>query len=84
MVGWDDHEEVHPKEKKYSVVALDPWKAPDDDDFVYKIKEIDSLDEGPDSTSGKGVMRGESIIVLDQDGNSVSLPTEEEDSEETA
>jgi len=76
MVGWEDHEDVYPKEKKYSVVVLDPWKAPSDDDFVYKIEEIDSLEEGPESTAGEGPMRGESIFVLDQDGNTISLPEE--------
>lgn len=80
MVGWEDHEDVFPKEKEYSIVVLDPWKAPSDDDFVRKIEEIDSLEEGPERTGKKGSMRGETVFVLDQDGNTVSLPEELENS----
>lgn len=69
MAGWRDHEEVHPEEKKYSVVRMDEWKAPSDDDFAIKIAEIDSLDEGPTTVAG----RGESIVILDEDGNTVSV-----------
>jgi hypothetical protein len=47
MAGWKDHEELHPEEKQYSVIKMDEWKAPSDDDFAYKITEIDSLSEAP-------------------------------------
>ncbi|MFC6875420.1 hypothetical protein [Halobellus marinus] len=69
MAGWKDHEDLHPEEKQYSVIKMDEWKAPSDDDFAYKITEIDSLSEGPQTTAG----RGESIIILDEDGNTVSV-----------
>jgi hypothetical protein len=68
MAGWRDREELHPKEKKYSVIKMDSWKAPDDDDFAYKVTEINSLDEGPTTTAGVG----ESIIIIDEDGGRVS------------
>jgi hypothetical protein len=54
MAGWKDHEELHPEEKQYSVIKMDEWKAPSDDDFAYKITEIDSLSEGPQTTAGRG------------------------------
>jgi hypothetical protein len=69
MVGWKDHDNLQPKEKQYSVIKMDEWKAPSDDDFAYKITEIDSLSEGPQTAAG----RGESIIILDEDGNTVSV-----------
>jgi hypothetical protein len=69
MAGWSDHEDVHPEDKKYSVVRMDEWKAPSDDDFAIKIAEIDSLDEEPTTVAG----RGESIVILDEDGNTVSV-----------
>ncbi|WP_152418223.1 hypothetical protein [Natrinema limicola] len=63
-----DRSELRPHEKRYSVVKVDTWKAPDDDDFAYKVGEIDSLDEGPLTTAG----HGESILILNEAGNSVS------------
>jgi len=68
MIKLGNKEEPLPEEKQYSVVKLDTWKAPVDDDFAWKIDEINSLDEGPKTTAG----RGESILILDEDGNSVS------------
>lgn len=63
-----DRLELRPDEKEYSVVKLDTWKAPTDDDFAIKIGELDSLEDGPRTVAG----RGESIVVLDSDGNAVS------------
>jgi hypothetical protein len=57
-----------PDEKRYSVVKVDTWKAPDDDDFAFKVGEIDSLADGPVTAAG----RGESVVVLDADGKRVS------------
>lgn len=68
MTKLGSREEYLPEEKQYSVVKLDTWKAPDDNDFAWKVGEIDSLNEGPKTTAG----RGESILILDEDGNSVS------------
>lgn len=68
MTKLGNREELLPDDKQYSVVKLDTWKAPDDDDFAWKVTEIDSLADGPTTTAG----RGESILVLDEDGNSVS------------
>ena len=45
------------------------WKAPSDDDFAIKVAEIDSLEAGPTTVAG----RGESIVILDADGNTVSV-----------
>ena len=28
MAGWNDHEDLHPEEKQYSVIKMDEWKAP--------------------------------------------------------
>jgi len=47
---------------------MDGWKAPEDADFAYEVKEINSLDEGPTTTSGIG----ESIGRIDEDGDRVS------------
>lgn len=85
MAGWKDREDLHPEEKTYSVVKMDSWKAPADDDFALKIAEIDSLDEDPKTAAG----RGESIVILDQDRNTVSVtdgpdhPTETTTRDET-
>jgi hypothetical protein len=68
MAGWKNREDVHPEDKKYSVMKMESSKAPSDDDFAIKITEIDSLDEGPKTGAG----RGESIVIVDQDGNTVS------------
>jgi len=45
------------------------WKAPSDDDFAIKVAEIDSLEERPTTVAG----RGESILILDADRNTVSV-----------
>lgn len=63
-----EREGLRPEEKRYSVVKVDTWKAPDDDDFACKIGEIDSLEDGPVTAAG----RGESTVVLDADGERVS------------
>ena len=63
-----DDESLHPEEKTYSVVKLDTWKAPTDDDFAYKVGEIDSVDADPMTTAGQG----EEILIVDGDGNVVS------------
>lgn len=60
--------ELRPTEKSYSVVKVDTWKPPDDDDFAIKVGEIKSLDADPITVAG----RGESIVVLDEDGARVS------------
>lgn len=64
-----DRSEFVPEEKQYSVVKMDEWKPPTDGDFMYKVAEIDSLDEGAVTAAG----RGESILVIDSDGNTVSV-----------
>lgn len=68
MTRLGDREHLLPEQKQFSIVKLDTWKAPDDDDFAWKVTEIDSLEEGPATTAG----RGQSILVLDADGNTVS------------
>ena len=68
MSRFAEQEELLPETKQFSVVKMDTWKAPSDDDFAWKVTEIDSLDEGPTTTAG----RGESILILDADGNTVS------------
>jgi hypothetical protein len=74
-----DREELLPDEGQYSVVKLDTWKPPGDDDFAIKVGEIDSLEEGPLTAAG----RGESIVVLDADGNSVSTTDGPDDPTDT-
>ena len=63
-----DREELLPEDEQYSVVKVDRWKLPNDEDFAYKVGEIDSLDADPITAAG----RGESIIILDAEGNKVS------------
>ena len=63
-----DRSEFIPEQKQYSVVKMDEWKPPQDDDLMCKVAEIDSLDEGPVTAAG----RGESILIIDADGQTVS------------
>lgn len=63
-----DRDHLLPDKKKYSVVKFDSWKAPDDDDFMYKVGEIDSLDDDPITSAGRGV----EILVYDEEGTLVS------------
>ena len=55
--------------QKKSNTASYGWKAPSNDDFVIKVAEIDSLEAGPTTVAG----RGESIVILNADGNTVSV-----------
>ncbi|GAB3330095.1 hypothetical protein GCM10027355_36420 [Haloplanus salinarum] len=70
-----EREELHPKEKPYSVVKIDLWKAPDDDDFAYKVGEIESLDADAITAAG----RGETIAILDEEGKKVSTTSGPDD-----
>lgn len=63
-----ERNELYAEEKQYSVVKLDTWKVLSDDDVVYKVGEIDSLDADPITMAG----RAESVLVLDENGNTVS------------
>lgn len=75
MTKLGDRPTLLPEDGAYSIDKIDTWKSPQDDDFAYKVGEISSLDEGPLTTAG----RGESVLVLDADGNSVSVTDGPED-----
>lgn len=63
-----EREELLPEPGQYSVVKVDLWKAPSDEDFAYKVGEIESLDADPITVAG----HGESIVILDDEGSKVS------------
>lgn len=68
MKQLSERKELRPDQERYSVVKLDTWKAPTDDEFALKVGEINSLDEAPITAAG----RGEEIVILDAEGTPVS------------
>jgi len=68
MSDWDyaNIEDLLPTEKKYSIVKLDYFKHPGDEDAATKMFEVDDPEEVKDSTPD---MPGIGWLIYDSEGN---------------
>lgn len=71
-LDWDsiDAEGLLPENKKYSIVKLDSFKPPTDDDAAVNMYEVDDLEEAKGSTPEP---EGVAWIAYDEEGNSYSV-----------